>query len=867
MKYTTEKRLMLCICCLTMLLSAVWTSHAKAHADYYMTTEDVSAIIDNYLNVCQGRYWNKDVDSTTMHRNYLSPANWVECTSDHACLIQSGKSHLRKNGCTSNAYGGLLTYASSGQCQAFVSYLVDVIFGENAGGYYQKVSGRVGDNFTVKPGDVIRYKTNHGSQHAVMVYRVNGDSFSIVQCNVGGKCLISSGTNFASTKKASYNSCTMSSVRSMLNDSNATVWQSPATQNTVECQQIAEPVSLPVIREPEIYPLGQNMTVAVGAGSTLRFCSTVSVADAYEIGSIPDNAVVYVYGITTQSYEDRVWAKIQYNGNDGWVNSKWLADCALVTPEPVIREYTISYVANGGAGSMPEQEMVCGTASPLRLNSFYKEGYVFSGWSGSPSGPTMYSDGQSVDLSSIGGICIALYAQWEPSLTLPVHPETQFSAPDSPAPDPVPVLQTPPSISVSDSNIMIDRAIGDTSYVSVHADGDLPLSWYCNLAAAGPFICEWISSDTFAIHATNLGSAELEVLLCDGATDQVLAKDVVQVSVVDNTSITEYDYAAFDPASAQSSVRPPSISVSDSNIKIDRAIEDTACVSVSADGDLPVNWYWNLAAAGPFVCEWVSGDTFAIHATDIGSADLEVLLCDGATNQVLATSTLVVSIVDNTPSSQTAEMPATVPAVVYEDTMPSLSISGQNMPSILSPGQNFGIRGTICTDCGLITVVYGCITDIWGNTVMSGTYYPYEMNHNLQYSINNDLVFGRLSPGDYKYSVVATAVNGNQETTQTLIESYFVIEAAGPSAVMGLKAEYYDANKAFVSWDAVPNAAYYEVQYFSRGQNAWTSDGSYVSGTAYVSTGLDKYDSWQYRVRSVNSNGYSEWAEITYYKI
>ena len=77
--------------------------------------------------------------------------------------------------------------------------------------------------------------------------------------------------------------------------------------------------------EPELNPVGYNMTVNVGAGSTLRFCSTVSIADQYELGSLPNGAVVYVYGTTQQQYEDRTWAKISYNGADGWVNYKWLS--------------------------------------------------------------------------------------------------------------------------------------------------------------------------------------------------------------------------------------------------------------------------------------------------------------------------------------------------------------------------------------------------------------------------------------------------------------------------------------------------------------------------------------------------------------
>lgn len=77
--------------------------------------------------------------------------------------------------------------------------------------------------------------------------------------------------------------------------------------------------------EPALNFVGYNMTVNVGKGSTLRFCSTVSTADQYEIGSLPNGATVYVYGTTQQQYEGRTWAKISYNGTDGWVNYKWLS--------------------------------------------------------------------------------------------------------------------------------------------------------------------------------------------------------------------------------------------------------------------------------------------------------------------------------------------------------------------------------------------------------------------------------------------------------------------------------------------------------------------------------------------------------------
>ena len=114
---------------------------------------------------------------------------------------------------------------------------------------------------------------------------------------------------------------------------------------------------------------------------------------------------------------------------------------------------------------------------------------------------------------------------------------------------------------------------------------------------------------------------------------------------------------------------------------------------------------------------------------------------------------------------------------------PTLSISGENYPSSLNEGDNFGIRGTITTDYGTITYVYGAITDASGYTVQSSEYRPNTSSHNLRYSINNDLIFNRLSAGTYTYTVQATAKNGSEEASQTLISQSFSVGGGAPVAV------------------------------------------------------------------------------------
>ena len=117
----------------------------------------------------------------------------------------------------------------------------------------------------------------------------------------------------------------------------------------------------------------------------------------------------------------------------------------------------------------------------------------------------------------------------------------------------------------------------------------------------------------------------------------------------------------------------------------------------------------------------------------------------------------------------------TAPHPTVADRVPNLSIYEQNAPSSLNMGGNFGIRGVIRTDCGIITAVYGTITDSYGTAVQSSTFYPNETEHNLRYSVNNELIFGRLPAGRYTYQIWAEAVNGTERTSTVLISEYFEV--------------------------------------------------------------------------------------------
>ena len=81
---------------------------------------------------------------------------------------------------------------------------------------------------------------------------------------------------------------------------------------------------------------------------------------------------------------------------------------AVWETEPV--NYTLSYNANGGSGSMSSQTVTEGQAAKLKTNTFTKTGHYFTGWNTKADGSgTSYSDGAYATFYSN----TTLYAQWE----------------------------------------------------------------------------------------------------------------------------------------------------------------------------------------------------------------------------------------------------------------------------------------------------------------------------------------------------------------------------------------------------------------------------------------------------------------------
>ena len=147
------------------------------------------------------------------------------------------------------------------------------------------------------------------------------------------------------------------------------------------------------------------------------------------------------------------------------VEIKAIFEAIPVQPDP--ETYTLTFDANGGAGSMEPQFFTEGEAQPLTANTFTREGYTFTGWNMAANGAGMgFADGASVMLTGD----TTIYAQWKANEAPKPDPDPQ---PDpKPETNPLMIIRHPADQLVSP---------GETAEFSVLATGDgLTYQWYIN---------------------------------------------------------------------------------------------------------------------------------------------------------------------------------------------------------------------------------------------------------------------------------------------------------------------------------------------------------------------------------------------------
>ena len=98
------------------------------------------------------------------------------------------------------------------------------------------------------------------------------------------------------------------------------------------------------------------------------------------------------------------------------VQAKYAENKSFTLAVSIEKHYVVAFDANGGTGSMANQQFTSGVAQALTANAFANGDYYFAGWNTEADGTgTAYADAAmiSADLTNIGGSTVTLYAQWE----------------------------------------------------------------------------------------------------------------------------------------------------------------------------------------------------------------------------------------------------------------------------------------------------------------------------------------------------------------------------------------------------------------------------------------------------------------------
>lgn len=100
------------------------------------------------------------------------------------------------------------------------------------------------------------------------------------------------------------------------------------------------------------------------------------------------------------------------SGNNTWYNAVTGTITSNSTVKAPITGYTVQFNANGGTGTMSDQSIAEGVATPLTANTFTKAGCRFDGWSTTQGGDVEYTDAEIVTDLTAAGSTITLYAVW-----------------------------------------------------------------------------------------------------------------------------------------------------------------------------------------------------------------------------------------------------------------------------------------------------------------------------------------------------------------------------------------------------------------------------------------------------------------------
>ena len=176
---------------------------------------------------------------------------------------------------------------------------------------------------------------------------------------------------------------------------------------------------------------GQDVKIFVSSYTTEKISlnSSGGSCDEKELSFDFGKTITELPEAQRDGYEFAGWYKSQGGMKDGVVTEDMINGSTRVKSGDVYKggyktlyagwrphHYKVTFDANGGAGSMTEQEFTVGQPGNLTANTFTAEGFMFDKWTTAADGSGIaYKDTDEIqDLSKEDGGSVTLYAQWKP---------------------------------------------------------------------------------------------------------------------------------------------------------------------------------------------------------------------------------------------------------------------------------------------------------------------------------------------------------------------------------------------------------------------------------------------------------------------